>query len=277
MLGPLSPKHSSVLVVEDNPDDALLATKALQTFGIKTIYHAETAEDALSFLNKHSCDAVLIDYNLPGINGLRLLEHLREAWPQTPVIIVTGARDERVAVSALKLGAADYLPKDELLTSGIIRTLQAVLREQVASREHVQREVLSSSADRLQVALGEADWLVDTVAATASRGGDGGGVEYGEEGWQDVRDAFSRYLQAAFRRFPDPATTDEQGLIRMFAERGSSPAEALGVYRATLRSLALEQTQAPFDPIVCLVRVFAGLIEQCQVQMSVDAVQRSTA
>jgi len=51
----------------------------------------------------------------------------------------------------------------------------------------------------------------------------------------------------------------------------------LGVYRATLRSLALEQTQAPFDPIVCLVRVFAGLIEQCQVQMSVDAVQRSTA
>src|SRR3990172_13352758 len=129
MLGPLSPKHSSVLVVEDNPDDALLATKALQTFGIKTIYHAETAEDALSFLNKHSCDVVLIDYNLPGINGLRLLEHVREAWPQTPVILVTGARDEQVAVSALKLGAADYLSKDDLLTSSIIRTLQAVLRE----------------------------------------------------------------------------------------------------------------------------------------------------
>lgn len=277
MLTPLNPKDGTVLLVEDNPDDVVLETKALQTFGIKTIYHAATAEEAFEFLQKHTCDVVLLDYNLPGANGLKLLEHVRELNLDTRVIIVTGVRDERVAVSSFKLGVTDYVSKDELLTSGIIRALQGAFRDQNESREQQQRDLLGSGDDKLSVALEEIDWLLDTIAGGAPHGkpSDASAL-YSEEAWMDIRDVFLRYLQDCFHRFPEPAVLDEDGLVRMFVERGSSTTEVLAIYRATLRALAVEQTKPPFDPIICLVRLLGGLVEQYQRELAVEAMRSAS-
>ncbi|MDZ4278185.1 MAG: response regulator, partial [Dehalococcoidia bacterium] len=112
MIAPLHPKDSSVLVVEDSPEDAFIVGKALERFGIRKVYAADNAEDGLKSIAKRAVDIALIDYNLPGMNGLRLLERIREARPETRVIIVTGVRDEHIAVAAMKAGAADYVTKD---------------------------------------------------------------------------------------------------------------------------------------------------------------------
>jgi hypothetical protein len=61
----------------------------------------------------------------------------------------------------------------------------------------------------------------------------------------------------------------------MFLERGSSPAEVLAVYRACLRELALEQAQPPFDPVICLLRVMAGLVDQYQLHLSMAQLQKA--
>ena len=281
MLRSLNPKHSSVLIVEDNPDDALILKKALETFGIRAIFYAETAEDALAFLGKRPCDAALVDYNLPGINGLRLLERLRESWSETRVILVTGVRDERIAVSAMKLGAADYVAKDELLTSGVIRSLQAVLRERDASHEERRREVLSGGQDKLEVASTEAEWLLESFSWSPEeqsyRPALHAAPGYGDEGWEDVLDAFSRYLRECFHEFPAPATREEEALVRMLTERGLSPRMAVMVYRAALRSFVAEGTEAPFSPTVFLVRLLARLVEEYEERLAIEALKRQTA
>jgi CheY-like chemotaxis protein len=270
MLQSLNPKRSTVLIVEDNPDDAIVETRALETFGVKSIFHARTAEDALAFLNTRNMDVVLIDYNLPGLNGLRLLERLRELWPEMPAIVVTGARDERVAVSAMKLGAADYVTKDDLLTSGIIRSLQTALRERNDAGAERQRETLAAGGNWLDTARAEAGWLAESMPARLLARGDDSAPRpaYGDEGWEDELDAFERYLRESFRSFPAVAEEPEGGLVRMFIERGSSPAEVLAIYRATLQSLAFNQAGAPLNPAVCLARLFAGLVGHYQRQQS---------
>jgi CheY-like chemotaxis protein len=299
MVKPLHPKDLTALIVEDNRNDATITARALNTFGIKTCRTVDTAEDALAFLAHHTCDVALIDYMLPGMNGLQLLERTRELYPDILAILVTGVRDEDVAVSAMKLGAADYVAKDDLLTGHLVRSLQSALRERMASREEERRAVILSGADRIQVASEEARWLVDLaceashdltarrfrekwsdVLASDSPPRDrvsSGSValDYGEEQWPDVLDAFLQYMGESFRVFPAPASQEEDLLVGRFVARGSSPREVMMVYRAALRSLLSEpartEVEPPLNPTVLLARILARLVEEYQGQLSLGA------
>jgi CheY-like chemotaxis protein len=305
MVKPLHPKDLTALIVEDSHNDATITARALNTFGIKKCHTVGTAEDALEFLAHHTCDVALIDYRLPGMDGLQLLERIRESYPEILAILVTGVRDEHVAVSAMKLGAVDYVAKDDLLTGDLVRSLQTALRERMASREEERRSVILSGADRIQVASEEARWLVDLaseashdltarrfrekwsdVLASDSPPRDSvpsGSValDYGEEQWPDVLDAFLQYMSESFRAFPAPASKEEDLLVGRFVSRGSSPREVMMVYRAALRSLlsdpASTGAEPPLNPTVLLARILARLVDECQRQSSVIAAGEDTA
>ena len=273
-VGAFNPRRSSVLIVEDSPDDALVVARALQNFGVARIFHAETAEEALEFVSRQACDVALVDYGLPGLNGLRLLERLRKACPAMRIILVTGARDERVAVSAMKLGAADFIPKDELLTSGIVRALQTSLREAATDRQEHQRVLFDERAGTFAAAAEEVEWLLASLARGHEAGPRRSGERWDAE-FAEVVGAFKRYLRESFRRFPEPALDIEDGLVRMLVVRGLSPAAVLGAYRSCLPLLALDQRAPPFHPALCLVRVLGKLLEQYQVSRSLEALDRA--
>ncbi len=72
---------------------------------------AETAEKALARLEADEYDVVLTDISMPGLSGLELLGHVRQKFPKTPVIIISGIGDQEHAQGLFRLGAFDFLLK----------------------------------------------------------------------------------------------------------------------------------------------------------------------
>jgi two-component system response regulator AtoC len=94
-----------------------------------TVRAAETAEDALRFLEEGEPDIVLTDYRLPGMTGQELLKAVKESWPAVSVVLMTAHGTVEDAVTAMRSGAADYLTKPVNL-----QELSLVLERCVASR-----------------------------------------------------------------------------------------------------------------------------------------------
>lgn len=103
----------TALIIEDHPlfGDALAMT--LQAVaGIAAVDHCEKLEEALARLeNGDRPDIILLDLNLPDVNGLEGLMSLRQIAPDVPVVVVTSAAEPRIIRSALLAGAAGFLPK----------------------------------------------------------------------------------------------------------------------------------------------------------------------
>src|SRR3979409_616069 len=72
---------------------------------------AETAERAFARLEADAYDAVLSDISMPGLSGLELLGHIRQKYPDTPVIMISGMGDQELAQGLIRLGAFDFILK----------------------------------------------------------------------------------------------------------------------------------------------------------------------
>ena len=109
----MPPLH--ILLVEDNPTDALLVDSALdEMVGWEPVLtHRERLSEATVALRQQKFDVVLLDLNLPDGQGLDNFTRLQDVSPATPVIMLTGLADEVTALKALQRGAADYILKGE--------------------------------------------------------------------------------------------------------------------------------------------------------------------
>src|SRR2546427_64786 len=104
-----------VLLVEDSPDDELLLIDALRRGGYApTVHRVENAEELSAALQAGEWDVILSDYSLPGFNALSALAITRATAHDLPFIVVSGTFAEDQAIEALKLGANDYLHKQNL-------------------------------------------------------------------------------------------------------------------------------------------------------------------
>ena len=112
------------LVVEDNPADALLLEDVLRRTRDAQfeITHVERLEDALASLAVASYDVVLLDLGLPDSQGPDTVTRLRQSQPGVPVVVLTGLDDEAVGISAVQLGAQDYLVKGSFTPSVLGRS-----------------------------------------------------------------------------------------------------------------------------------------------------------
>jgi two-component system response regulator AtoC len=107
-----------VLVIDDDSSLRFTLEAVLSDAGLEV----ETTDSGLAGLaafEAHGADVVLTDLAMPGMDGLAVLERLRAQDPSVPVLMLTAHGSERLAVAAMKAGAADYLPKpfdpDELV------------------------------------------------------------------------------------------------------------------------------------------------------------------
>lgn len=101
---------AKILVVDDESAIRYSVTKTLQRTG----YHVDavgSAEEALELLQGSRYDVVLTDIRMPGLSGVELLAKIREDFPDTSVILMTGYASLQTAVESLRLGAHDYMIK----------------------------------------------------------------------------------------------------------------------------------------------------------------------
>lgn len=116
----------SVLVVEDEPGIVDFVKRGLQAEGFSVQAAFDGAEGRRLALTE-SFDVVVLDLMLPGVSGMDILEHLREAKPELPVIVLTARGDVEDRVAGLDAGAVDYLVKPFSLAELLAR-MRAQLR-----------------------------------------------------------------------------------------------------------------------------------------------------
>ena len=105
---------SRVLVVDDSPVDRRLAGRLIEKLGDMEVFYAPDGKAALEEVESHLPDLVVTDMQMPELDGFGLVEALKADYPLIPVILMTAAGSEAIAVKALQAGAASYVPKTAL-------------------------------------------------------------------------------------------------------------------------------------------------------------------
>jgi CheY-like chemotaxis protein len=89
-----------VLLVDDDPTVRSVLREYLETHG-HAVETAENGREALTKLEQTGYDAVVTDYNMPEVNGLEVLRHVRQHQPSVPVVMMTGESWSHLAAQAL--------------------------------------------------------------------------------------------------------------------------------------------------------------------------------
>jgi signal transduction histidine kinase len=143
----------AVLLVDDDEVDRAAVRRSLDRSGIvvKVTEATDFASAQTALLGSKDFDVVLLDFGLPGGDGLELLREARNKGVDTPVIVLTGQGDETLAVELMKAGAADYLQKDVLTTERLAQSLRQVLRLRDSDRSaRDARRAIERQAAQLQ-------------------------------------------------------------------------------------------------------------------------------
>ncbi len=119
-------RNEVIIVVDDSSDTLEVLHRSIEHMGF-SVFSCESAEEAIDLLKENKVDLVITDYHMPFTGGLDLIRHIRELYPQTEVMMITGYASVEGAVEAIKAGAEEYLAKpftDEELELAIERSLE---------------------------------------------------------------------------------------------------------------------------------------------------------
>lgn len=100
-----------ILIADDSPIDQQMAGTLLTKHLKADVHYARDGVEALERVNQHTPELLLTDLQMPHMNGLELVAKMKEKHPLIPVILMTAAGSEEIAVKALSAGAASYVSK----------------------------------------------------------------------------------------------------------------------------------------------------------------------
>lgn len=143
-----------ILLVDDNPDDRLLAARELRKEFPDLIVEEVGTAAALEEAMAARLDLVITDFHLPWTSGLEVLRLIKKRFPHCPVIMFTGTGSEEVAVQAMKDGLDDYVLKSAKHCGRLGAAARAVMEKNLAAQRADQLDGrLQSLLERLQVGV----------------------------------------------------------------------------------------------------------------------------
>ncbi len=157
-------KPLNILVVDDELAFSKLLSLDLESTGNFIVKTAVSGEQALSILKAETFDVALLDYHIDEMNGLQILEWMNEQKIQTPVVMLTAAGTEEVAVNAMKLGAYDYIRKERLELNHLPVVLNGVYERYLYRQEMKQQEIKRIEEEKHQAAVQMFQTTVRTIA-----------------------------------------------------------------------------------------------------------------
>jgi signal transduction histidine kinase len=134
-----------ILLIEDDPAVARLTQMKLQKAGHRVDVAAD-GEKGLARYRDGSYQALIVDYSLPGRDGLEVVRQIAAVGPLPPTIMVTGSGSETIAVEALRLGIGDYIIKD--IIGGYLNLLPLAIERVVEQHRLVERRRQAEEALR---------------------------------------------------------------------------------------------------------------------------------
>lgn len=195
-------RELTILIADDEASMRKNLCDVLHDEGYTTI-EAEDGTAALEIALRDKPDLILLDIKMPGINGMKVLEHVKQEHPSIPIIIFTAFGNSERPIEAMKLGAYDYIDKpfdlEELLLV-IHRALDYAcvldelneLRSQVSGQTSMQ-ETLVGSSSKMQQIFKMIGKIANSDATVLLQGESGTGKEM-------IADAIQRYS----KRFAKP-------------------------------------------------------------------------
>lgn len=143
--------QETVYVVDDDPSVQKAASRLFRAAGLEVVGF-ESADQFLDYpvANERSC--VILDYQMPGRNGIEIQEELRKRGVDVPIVFMTGHGDIPTSVLAMKQGAVDFLPKpvdDQKLILTVKKAIQDCAREVDRNKQVLAfKKSLESLTDR---------------------------------------------------------------------------------------------------------------------------------
>ena len=150
-----------VMLVDDHALVRSAVRQALTAPDVQVVGEAATAEEALLMAPELRPDVLLLDINLPGSDGMRVLRELRPRLPETKIVMLTVSTERRDLLDAIREGAAGFLTKD-LSPEALLRTVRGIRRGDLPMSRAMAADVVRSLASRpaaLASAAGEDDAL----------------------------------------------------------------------------------------------------------------------
>ena len=119
----------NILIVDDDSTDVRFLQELLTEAGAESshLVHVETLTTALQRLQEELFEIVLLDFFLPGSQGLESLHRLREQTPDVPIVFMTGLNDEELGNKMIEGGAQGYIVKGQVEGTALLRTLHNII------------------------------------------------------------------------------------------------------------------------------------------------------
>lgn len=144
-------KKIKILLIEDDEVSQLRIAKNIKECGIShELFCANNLDEIEFHLQEEQWDLVISDYNLPGINGLEVIQLLANKEISVPVLMVTGQGDENQAAEIIKAGAMEYLSKDLITPDKILLSIRNALQS-FANIKEKERALKKLKVSELQL------------------------------------------------------------------------------------------------------------------------------
>ncbi len=129
-----------VLLVDDEKDFLDIMSERMQARGM-TVKTADSADKALAMLENESFDAIVMDFKMPGMDGIQALKNIKTQKPELQIILLTGYATVEKTVEAMKIGATDLLEKPADLEALAAKIKQAKAEKMLLVEKQTEEKI----------------------------------------------------------------------------------------------------------------------------------------